>query len=106
MVPYVDMLIICCAQEEAYASRLFLIVQNGLQLDDTLLVAQSLEYVMLACRNGSLLLMTNFKYWLNKIQFEQSFCVRRHVTLFVNWQCVNIFAITIRDREKFFGCVP
>lgn len=101
----VDMPFISCAEEEDYVSRLALIVQNCSELTDAAPLTYSLENVAFPCRYNSLYLLTNVKHWWNKIQFEQQFCVRHHVVLFLKWLWVDIFGLRTCDLEKFVVCV-
>lgn len=61
LVSYVDMSIITCTNDDAYASRLALIVRNGSYLVDAALATHSLEYVAFPRHFASLHLLTNFE---------------------------------------------
>lgn len=89
-------------EEEAYSSRLTLIVRNVLEMPDAALVINSLEYNAFPLPFDSLDLWANVENWWRGTQFKRRFRIRRHAALFVNVHCVDIFCIPTRDREKAF----
>lgn len=82
MLTYVDMPFIPCTEEEAYASRLVLALQNGSQLADAVPIAHSSEYFVSSHPSDSLHVLTNFEYCWKEIPFEQQLRVKCHAALF------------------------
>lgn len=93
-------------KEESYASRLLLIVRNGLVPTDAAPISHGLEYVAFTCPFDSVHHLTNSEYWCSEMQFGQRFFVRGHAALFVNWHRVDIFGILCLDEQNVFVRVP
>lgn len=106
MVAYVDISFILGTEEEAYASRVVLIVRNGSALTNGAQTTHCLKYVELLRSFDLFHIFTNFEYWWKETILEQRFHVRHHEKFFVNWYCVDMFGIGTCDREEFFTPVP
>lgn len=106
VLTYVDMTFTRCTKEDAYASRLALVVRNGSELTDAASVTHFVEYVALPRPLDSLHVLTNLKYWWRKNQFEQRRRDRHHAALFINCHFVNNVGVPNHDCEQFFVCVP
>lgn len=88
-------------EDEAYASRLSLMVRNYSKVTDAAPMSHRLELVAFPRPFDSIYLLTNFEYCWKESKFEQQFHVRHHVALLVSWRR-DIFFIWTRELEKFF----
>lgn len=71
ILTYIEMPFIHFTKDEAYGSRMALIVQNSLDLADTSAVIHSLEYVASSRPYVTLHAWTNVEYWWKEIQYER-----------------------------------
>lgn len=96
---YVHMPFICCTEKEIYARHVAAAATGNLSLADDSPLTHSIKYVAFTCPYGIPYFLTNAKYWLKQIIFEQMSCDWKEPSLLANYHRVDIFEIQTRQQE-------